>query len=406
MKRYRARSPVFDRFALASGLVLPGLTRGAPARGGAARRGRPPGRPARAWSTLAPLAGVAAAALGRHRRLRLALLALLALAPLGYGGWRWLRSSSLVAVEHVAVSGVRGPDASEVEHALTAAAQRMTTLDLNERTLLAAVAPFRLVRALTVSASFPHGLHIRVIEQLPVATLNVGGVQTALAADGAVLGSAFVSSRLPAVSGAYVPPSGAQVHDASLRGTLEVLGAAPAPLVPYIARAFEGPRGLEVAMRDGVEAYFGDASRPHAKWLALALVLADPSAAHASAVDVRTPERPAAQFPAGYAPTTAAAAEGSSSAGGSSSESIATQLAAGLAASAGYGSSAEAQGANAAKAAEALSPSHSTTTSETTTTPGSESGSRAGAESSTSAPGESAGGAPSQATSTTPAAGG
>ena len=54
-----------------------------------------------------------------------------------------------------------------------------------------------------------------------------------------------------------------------------------------------------MALRGGLLAYFGDATLPHAKWLSLARVLADPSSAGASYVDVRLPERPAAGFAAG-----------------------------------------------------------------------------------------------------------
>ncbi len=67
-------------------------------------------------------------------------------------------------------------------------------------------------------------------------------------------------------------------------------------------------------MRSGLLAYFGDATRPHAKWLSLARVLADPSSAGASYIDVRLPERPAAGFPAGARPPDASAA-GDASAG-------------------------------------------------------------------------------------------
>ena len=327
------------------------------------------------------------------------LLALLIGVPLAVGGWRWLRTSSLVSVDRVQVTGLHGPDAHEIERALVTAGKRMTTLDVNHRALLAAVEPYHLVRSLTVSTSFPHGLRIDVVEQPPVATLNVSGAQTAVAADGAVFGPALVSASLPTVTGAYEPPAGGIVHDASLVAELEVLGAVPRPLAPFLARAFEGPRGLTIVMRDGLEAYFGDASRAHAKWLALAVVLSDSSSAHSSTVDVRTPERPAAQFPSGYAPPSAAVSSGEAGAAsaGSSSESIATALAAGLAAAAGYGSSAEAQSANAAKKAEALSPGHTTTTSESgtssgTSSAGHESGTGGGSEATSTASGESSGG--------------
>ncbi|HEX4563010.1 MAG TPA: hypothetical protein VH115_01040 [Solirubrobacteraceae bacterium] len=330
--------------------------------------------------------------------MRIALLVALVAVPLAFAGWRWLRTSSLVSVDRVRVTGVHGPDAAQISQALTAAGRRMTTLDVNQRALLAAVAPFHLVSSLSVSTSFPHGLRIGVVEQLPVATLEVAGAKTAVAADGAALGGALVSPSLPTVSGAYEPAPGALVHDPSLRAELEVLGAAPHALARFVARAFDSARGLTVVMRDGLQAYFGDATRPHAKWLALAVVLSDNRAIRVSAVDVRTPERPAAQFPAGSAPATAAGASESGASGASgSSESIATALAAGLAASAGYGSSGEAQEASAARAAEALSPSHSTTTSQpgSSSTPsgsGSESSAQGGSESSGSGSGEASGG--------------
>jgi cell division protein FtsQ len=376
MKRSRVPGLALDRLALSSVLALPRTSR----RPSARSAGSAHALSSRASGAIALAAGSFAGAVRSRRRVRVLLLALIVAPPLLFGGWRWFRSSSLVAVEHVRVTGVQGPSAHEIERALTAAAKRMTTLQVSRSALLAAVAQFHLVRSLSVSTSFPHGLRITVVEQPPVAVLNVSGARTAVAADGAVLGPALVSSHLPSVSGAYEPPPGGVVHAGSLVGELTVLGATPRALVPFVARAFMGPRGLTVAMRDGLEVLFGDSSRPHAKWLALCVVLSDSSSAHASAVDVRSPERAAAAYPPGYA-TTAASGEGGGAGAGSSSESIATALAAGLAASAGYSSSAEAQSANAAKAAEAASPSHASSESESSASHGSESSSQAQGES-------------------------
>ena len=72
-----------------------------------------------------------------------------------------------------------------------------------------------------------------------------------------------------------------------------------------MSKAYTGPEGVTVVMRSGLNAYFGDASRPHAKWLALALVLASERSAGATYVDVRVPTRPAAGYPAGSAPAPA-----------------------------------------------------------------------------------------------------
>jgi cell division protein FtsQ len=284
------------------------------------------------------------ALLRAHRRLRNALLCLLASLPLLGGGWLWLRDSPLVAVEHVQISGVAGPEAGAIEAALTSEARRMSTLDVHTSSLLAAVAPFRMVRAVHAVASFPHRLRIRVLEQPPVAALTVGSLRTAVAADGVVLGTALLTSSLPTLEGVAEPVTGARLSSAGLLASLTVLGAAPAPLARFVVRTFTGPMGLTVAMRSGLLVYFGDASRPHAKWLSLARVLADPSSAGASYVDVRLPERPAAGFPAGVtAPANSAAGAGGEQVGderaGASEESTVAALAAGLSQAGGVGTS-------------------------------------------------------------------
>jgi cell division protein FtsQ len=246
-------------------------------------------------------------------------IALAALALLG-GGWLLLRNSPLVSVEHVQIAGVQGVDAGPIDAALQNAARRMSTLNVNVGALRAAVAPFRVVRDLSVTTSFPHGLRIHVVEQLPVASLSVGGAHTAVAADGVVLGSELLArlrTPLPAITlagsptqaglrsgahspdgwvgGAHSPDSWVgRIENATVRAELSVLGVAPRVLLGWVSKVFMGREGLTVAMRGGVSIYFGDASRPHAKWLAAARVLADPSSAGATYVDVRTPERPAA----------------------------------------------------------------------------------------------------------------
>jgi hypothetical protein len=195
------------------------------------------------------------------------------------------------------------------------------------------VAPFRIVRGLQATPQIPHGLRIRVVEQLPVAAMLVGGERTAVAADGVVLGPALLSGSLPSVSIGSGAGLGRHVRGASLLGALTLLGATPAPLGKAVATVFSGPYGLTVAMRDGLLVYFGDATRPHAKWLSLARVLADPSSSDASYIDVRVPERPAAGFPAGAGPAATSSSEGSvSSSEQPAPESIAGALAAGLAA--------------------------------------------------------------------------
>jgi cell division protein FtsQ len=267
--------------------------------------------------------------------LRIALLAALIAIPLLGGGWLWFRQSSFVAVQHVQIVGVQGADAPAVEAALTRAAHGMSTLDVNAGALSAAVAQLRIVRSVRAIPRFPHGLHIEVSEQLPVASLTAAGVHTAVAADGVVLGPALLSGSLPTVSASTIPAVGHRVTGASLLASLTVLCAAPAPLAKHVERVFTGAEGLTVAMRNGLLVYFGDDSRPLAKWLSLARVLADSGSAGASYIDVRLPGRPAAGFPAGVTPPDASATSAATGAGSgeeqlANSESTIAALAAGL----------------------------------------------------------------------------
>ncbi len=279
-------------------------------------------------------------ALPRRPLLTLAIV-LLAL-PVLAGGWLLLRDSRLVAVEHVRVLGAQGPEAHAIEAALEEAGLRMSTLHVNAAALQAAVAPLRVVRAVRVSTAFPHTLRVRVIEQPPVAALVVGGLRTAVAADGAVLGSALLSSSLPVVPGATGDPLGTgHVRSAAALAALTVLGAAPPTLAGWVARVYEGREGLTVAMRNGLQIYFGDASRPHAKWLSAARVLADASSAGAWYVDVRLPERPAAGIADGSGGTGSAATTsgaGEVSASDPTAASLAESLAAAINGSVGSGS--------------------------------------------------------------------
>jgi cell division protein FtsQ len=299
--------------------------------------------------------------------------------PLLGGGWMWLRHSSFVSVQHVRVSGVHGAEAAAIEAALVGAARRMSTLDVKPRALRAAVAGFPVVSGVRATASFPHGLSIHVIEQPPVAALLAAGTRTAVAADGVVLGPALLSSGLPTLTGSSAPATGARVGDGGLLAALTVLGAAPEPFAKVVARVFSGPSGLTVAMRNGLLAYFGDATRPHAKWLSLARVLADSSSAGASYVDVRVPEHPAAGFPSGTPPagsgTPVAGASGSAApASTAGSEATIAAIAAHLAGPKGSESASSAQEAANTPAVEPQSPSAaseagSATTPETTQAP-------------------------------------
>ena len=258
-------------------------------------------------------AGYALRWLRGHRLAWRATLGVLVAVPLLGGGWLWLRDSSLVRVRHVHITGVHGPEALQIRQALAGAAARMTTMDFNVGALRAAVSSYAIVGAVHATPSFPRGVSISVTERPPVAALLTAGQRTALAADGTALGPALLSSSLPTVAGAVEPPAGARVRDPAALAAVAVLAAAPARFAAFVVRVYDGPEGLTAAMRNGLLVYFGNATRPHAKWLSLARVLVSPSAVGAVYVDVRLPERPAAGFSSASSSSSSTAVEGSSS---------------------------------------------------------------------------------------------
>lgn len=249
-------------------------------------------------------------------RLRLALAAMLALGALLGGGWLWLRTSSVVAVQRVVVTGQSGPDAVAIRAALTSAGRSMTTLDVRSAQLRAAVSSFPEVKNLRVSSDFPHGLRIQVIEQLAVGAVDVGGRRIAVAGDGTLLHDVPAASSLPLIP-LTVPPGGPRVTEPGAVGAVAVLAAAPYQLLNRISQVSTvAGHGLVAQVGGGPSIYFGDAAELRAKWASATAVLADPSSAGAAYIDVTDPVRPAAGA-GGGATLSSAATSSTPSAGGS-----------------------------------------------------------------------------------------
>ncbi|MDQ6915391.1 MAG: hypothetical protein M3155_06215 [Actinomycetota bacterium] len=280
---------------------------------------RRPGRPARLAALLRLGADVrrrspeAAGRPGSARRRRitrrrpvLAAVVLASFAALAGGAWLWLRDSSLVAVRQVAVTGESGPDAGPIRAALIAAARTMTTLNVNRNDLLMAVAPYPVVKDVLVSTQFPHGMRIRVVEQVPVGAVLAAGRATTVASDGTLLADVPAKPWYPLIP-LRVPPGGAQVTDPVARAAVAALAAAPYGALGKIKQVTQdATHGLLAELRAGPKIYFGQATELPAKWTAALTVLAAPGSAGAAYIDVTDPRRPAAGVgadqPSGPAP--------------------------------------------------------------------------------------------------------
>jgi cell division protein FtsQ len=220
------------------------------------------------------------------------LVVIVTAAALG-GGWLWLRGSSLVAVRTVTITGVSGRDAAAIRAALTAAARRMTTLDLQESRLRAAVAAYPEVVGLRVNSEFPHGVRIVVLERVPIAVLSAAGRKVVVDSDGQLL-PGWSARGLPQIPLPALPRGRRATAGRGL-AEVQLLAAAPWQLIDQIAQVTKRPgRGLVVWFRHGPLAYFGAADQAAAKWAALVAVLASPGAAEAGYIDVADPQHPAA----------------------------------------------------------------------------------------------------------------
>lgn len=232
---------------------------------------------------------------GRVRRAPLAaLLAALAASALVAAYAFWLRDSSLFAVERTTVSGLTADD-GEIEAALVEAASEMTTLNVDRRRLLEAVAAHPIVAGVEIDRQLPNGLAIEVIEHRPLAAVvPPGGRPLAVAGDGTVLPSVEPDGELARVESEQEPRGGV-VRDEQALTALAALEAAPEALAEQARGVtIEAPAGLSVQLVPGIEVVLGEPAELEQKWAAAAAVLAEGDLAEVGYVDVSLPERPTA----------------------------------------------------------------------------------------------------------------
>ena len=227
----------------------------------------------------------------RRLPLRAIAAALVTMLLLG-AGWLWFRDSSLVRVRDVFILGVSSSQEREIRAALRATALEMTTLHVRHEQLELALARFPQVAEVRAEADFPHKLTIEVVERRPVAAIELGGIRVPVGAGGLVM-RGVRAGELPLVRADRLSAE-SRIADERALSAVEVLARAPDELRERVERAWFGPRGLMLDLRSGPDLVFGSHREATAKWAGAARVLADPSAAGATYLDVRVPGRVAA----------------------------------------------------------------------------------------------------------------
>ena len=195
--------------------------------------------------------------------------------------------------ERVTVTGVSGPDAGQIRSALVLAARNMTTLDVTLGQLHTAVAPYPMVKDLQVSTQFPHGMRIHVVEQLPVAALVAGRADGRRqprrhAAPRRAARRRCRRSRCRSLPGGRASPTRRSERAGAPRGDARAAAGEDQP--GHDKRAARPRRAASL----WPEIYFGTPTLLHAKWVAATAVLAAPTSAGATYIDVTDPARPAA----------------------------------------------------------------------------------------------------------------
>lgn len=131
-----------------------------------------------------------------------------------------------------------------------------------------------------------------LVDARPTAVIGSGEEAVGVGADGALL------VWLPAPKEGTLPelPLSEPPKEWRLAGPVleqaRVLGAAPAPLRPYLQGTRYGETGVDVVLKVGVELGFGDDSQVARKWRTAAALLASPEVTSVDYVNLHAPARP------------------------------------------------------------------------------------------------------------------
>lgn len=219
----------------------------------------------------------------RLRRWRPLILVVLAALLVGFGVWS-IFFSSWVTVRQVEVSGNTTLVAARIERIAAAPIGRpLARVDL--AAIQARVEALPAVESAAVSRSWPHTVHVEVVERTPVAVVNRGSGLQAVDESGVLFGSYAVKpADLPLV---ITEPD---VKAEALAEAAEVLRSLRADIAARVRFVdVKTVDRIELRMADGRRVTWGSADDSAAKAEVLAVLLQQKDV---DVIDVSVPDRP------------------------------------------------------------------------------------------------------------------
>ena len=206
------------------------------------------------------------------------------------------RTTSLFAVERIAVEGAPPEVAAEVRKALApAVGESLLEVDVADLTRRVETVP--MVAGASFDRAFPHTLRIAVVPEDPVAVLRQGSSSWLAAASGRVVAELPVGAR-PGLPRVWLKRDvelrlGERIRGLPLRAVTAVAPLRTRPLPVAVASVVASRDALTLVLRTGLELRLGDGSDLPVKLEVARHVL--PRLAGASGyLDLSVPERPVA----------------------------------------------------------------------------------------------------------------
>ena len=229
---------------------------------------------------------------GRSIALGLALLAV------AVGGYLAALETSLFAVRAVEVRGGTPQLQAAVRAALRPELGR-SLLRVNGSGLARLLGALPFVRTFSYDRAFPNTLKVTVRSEVPVLLVRYPRGNAYLVSASARVLAPVPNPRRSSLPRLYVPPQvrlqvGGQAPDTVAAAAAALAPLQAAPLPGGVRFVTNGPQGLTLLLRDGLEVRLGDRGDVRLKYAIARRILAATGAAQAGGgyLDVSVPERP------------------------------------------------------------------------------------------------------------------